>query len=477
MLLIFVHGWSVTDTNTYGRLPEALAEQAGEYSLSIEIKHIWLGRYLSFQDDVSVADVARAFHTALIKQIPDDETGIAEFSCITHSTGGPVVREWLNRFYGDSGLSQSPMRHLVMLAPANHGSSLAALGKRRVGRIKAWFSGVEPGQRILDWLSLGSQQQIDLAESFLEYKPAQSGFYPYVLTGQTIDKKLYDFVNNYLVEAGSDGVVRVAGASLNYSMIKLVETSKVETVLHGPDEIQVNLLELNGKLNRPPFVPIGVIPGASHSGKDKGIMRSVVSPKSKKKPQVGEILKCLAVDTEIKYIDRGKELEELTSLAQQRTHRYLMLVFVIKDDQEDPVTDYDLFLLGGDSRSPDKLSKGFFVYRQQNAANRNHLVYYVDYDVITKKQLTGFRVIARPSEGFAFYHAVEYHSDGVDMNSLLKPNETFYVEIKLHRRVDKSVFKFDNADDPKLRKEGFILKTETRRSFKDEKPSGDEIDH
>jgi len=475
MLLIFVHGWSVTDTNTYGRLPEALAEQASEYNLSIEIKHIWLGRYISFNDDVSVADVSRAFHSALLDQIPEDKN-IAEFSCITHSTGGPVVREWLDRFYGASELFQSPMRHLVMLAPANHGSSLAALGKQRVGRMKAWFSGVEPGQRILDWLSLGSQQQYALAESFLEYKPVESRFYPFVLTGQTIDKKLYDFVNDYLVEVGSDGVVRVAGASLNYSMIKLVETDMIETVLHGSDEIQVQLLKGDGVLRRPSFVPLGVIPGASHSGKSKGIMRSVVTPKSNKKPQVGEILKCLAVNNEADYSDRGKALEELTKHAQKKTHRYLMLVFIIKDDQGDPVTDYDLFLLGGDSRSPDKLSKGFFVDRQQNVAHHNHLVYYVDYDVITKKQLTGFRIIARPSDGFAFYHAVQYHSDSIDINSLLKPNETFYVEITLHRCVDENVFKFDNSSELKLRKEGFIIKSETRNSFKAEKPSGNEID-
>jgi len=266
MLVIFVHGWSVTDTSTYARLPEALVAQAGDLGLQIEIKHIWLGRYISFHDDVSVADVARAFDRALRDQIGDSTGGIREFSCITHSTGGPVVREWVNRFYGVSDLSELPLRHLVMLAPANHGSPLAALGKKRVGRIKAWFAGVEPGQRILDWLSLGSWQQIDLAQSYLDYKPADNGFFPFVLTGQTIDKKMYDFLNSYLVEAGSDGVVRVAGANLNYSMIKLVEKKKTDKVMHGPRELEVQLLEVEGKLKRPSPVPLGVIPGASHSG-------------------------------------------------------------------------------------------------------------------------------------------------------------------------------------------------------------------
>lgn len=475
MIVIFVHGWSVTDTGTYGRLPEALAAQAGDYGLEIEIKHIWLGKYISFHDEVSVADIARAFQAALQDQIPDGGA-VSEFSCITHSTGGPVVREWLQRFYGAADLAQSPMRHLVMLAPANHGSALAALGKARLGRIKAWFNGIEPGQRVLDWLSLGSRQQINLARAYLDYKPADSGFYPFVLTGQSIDKKLYDFINSYLAEAGSDGVVRVAGANLNYTMIRLVETSAKETVFHGTEEMEVHLLAPDGGPERPMApVALGVIPGASHSGKDKGIMRSVISSASKKK-QVAEILKCLQVSDKNAYLSREAELTALTNQTQKQTSRYCMLVFVINDDQGDPVTDFDLFLLGGMDRDPGKLTKGFFVDRQQNATNPNHLVYYVNYDKITRNQLHGFRVIARPSQGFAFYHAVEYHSDGVDINSLLQPNETFYVEIVLHRCVDKNVFTFDNASAPQLHKEGLIFKSETRKSFKDEKPAGNEID-
>jgi len=266
-------------------------------------------------------------------------------------------------------------------------------------------------------------------------------------------------------------------------MIKFVESTEEKKVKHGPDEIAIRLLkpdrymlEPDGTPKRPKPVPIGVIPGASHSGVAKGIMRSVVLPKSTKKSQVAEILKCLKVVNKEDYVVRGTELDELTKQSQKQSHRYVMLVFVIKDDQGDPVSDYDLFLLGGVDRDPDKLTKGFFVDRQQNASHRNHLVYYVDYDVITKNKLTGFRVIARPEKGFAFYHAVEYHSDGADVNSLLKPNETFYIEIVLHRSVDKNVFRFDNASDPKLHTEGVIIKSETRHSFKGEEPSTVEVD-
>jgi hypothetical protein len=398
MIIVFVHGWSVTDTSTYGRLPEALAAQAEDYNLEINIKHICLGRYISFHDEVSVSDVARAFESALHNEIADSSGRIKEFSCITHSTGGPVVREWLNRYYGAAKLSQAPLCHLVMLAPANHGSPLAAIGKKRVGRLKAWFSGVEPGQRILEWLSLGSQQQLDLAKSHLHYKPAEAHFFPYVLTGQSIDKQMYDFINSYLVEAGSDGVVRVPCANLNYSMVTLIETKNIETVTHGADKIEVHMLAVNGKIRRPPLAPLGVIARASHSGSKKGIMASVLSPKATNKPQVSEILKCLSVKTKDDYATRIKELEQISHETQKNKHRYSMLVFVIKDNQGDPVMDYEIFLLGGEKHNPDKLSKGFFIDKQQNVANPNHIVYYVDYDVITQNKLTGFRVIAHPQK-------------------------------------------------------------------------------
>ena len=135
MLVIFVHGWSVTDTGTYGALPEAIAYRGREYELDIEIKHILLGKYISFDDTVSLSDVAQAFNAALEKEIPDKKGAIREFSCITHSTGGPVVRKWLDECYNEKDqLSNSPMRHLIMLAPANHGSPLATIGKERIGR-------------------------------------------------------------------------------------------------------------------------------------------------------------------------------------------------------------------------------------------------------------------------------------------------------------------------------------------------------
>src|SRR5438045_2181158 len=102
MHVIFVHGWSVQNTNTYGDLPQWLQEQGPQF----KVQNVFLGKYVSFDDTVTVDDIARAFdfavRDALGASIKDG------FACITHSTGGPVVRKWMDLFYRDN-LKKCPM--------------------------------------------------------------------------------------------------------------------------------------------------------------------------------------------------------------------------------------------------------------------------------------------------------------------------------------------------------------------------------
>lgn len=60
MKLLMVHGWSVTSTDTYGGLPEALVKWAPT-GLALDITHIYLGRYISFVDEVRMDDLTQAF--------------------------------------------------------------------------------------------------------------------------------------------------------------------------------------------------------------------------------------------------------------------------------------------------------------------------------------------------------------------------------------------------------------------------------
>ena len=181
MMLIFVHGWSVTDTGTYGGLPAALIKNAPA-DLNLQVTHIYLSKYVSFADEVAVDDLARGMEHAVndevIPQLAKDE----RFACITHSTGGPVARKWIDLFYRGK-LAKCPISHLVMLAPANHGSALAQLGKSRLSRMKFFIDGLQPGKGVLDWLELGSDQSWDLNCQWLSYDSTSNGLCPFVLTG------------------------------------------------------------------------------------------------------------------------------------------------------------------------------------------------------------------------------------------------------------------------------------------------------
>ena len=87
MLVVFVHGWSVINTDTYGGLPQALAANNG----AVKVTHLFLGKYISFADEVTVDDLARgmqhAVNTEVLPLLQPDE----KFACITHSTGGALL--------------------------------------------------------------------------------------------------------------------------------------------------------------------------------------------------------------------------------------------------------------------------------------------------------------------------------------------------------------------------------------------------
>nr|WP_320049130.1 phospholipase [uncultured Desulfuromonas sp.] len=453
MRLIFVHGWSVTNTDTYGQLPEALQAASSDYDLSLDLHHIYLGKYVSFHDEVTLDDIARGLHQAL-HDLPGNADQIQPFSCITHFTGGPVVRYWLNRFYGPEKLETTPLRHLVMLAPANHGSALALLGKERVGRIKAWFNGVEPGQRVLDWLCLGSEGQRRLNESGLHYDYVSHQVYPFVLIGQGIDRKLYDFINNYLTEPGSDGVVRVAGANMNYRFFSLRQSDEV---LRNGNNFTTRLVYDSGHpVRTSPAVPLGVYNQYSHSGKDMGIMRSIKEDSAAEQPVVADILKCLQVASPDDYQQRAADLTALTEEAQnnarqdESNERYAMLVFRVQDDQGNSFSkgEYDILLLGGKSYQPKNVPKSFMEDRQMNEKTSN-LVFYIDVDQFHKIEdgLFGIRVVARPQQGFSYYQWAEFRSDGISLPEIVAPNQTTYVDITLKRCVDKNVFRFARGDE------------------------------
>jgi hypothetical protein len=472
MIAIFVHGYSVQHTNTYGALPAWLQGKRGADGQPIRVADIYLGKYISFDDTVTLDDIARALDQALRDEVLGRLAPKERFACITHSTGGPVVRTWVDLFWKDR-LARCPLSHLVMLAPANHGSALAQLGKGRLSRIKAFVvDQAEPGVRVLDWLELGSEDSWRLNTSWLAYDCVGAGLYPFVLTGQTIDRSLYDALNSYTDEEGSDGVVRVAAANMNYGLLR---------VRQGDDGLEVERRE------RTKPTALGILPRVSHSGEDLGIIRSVRAGKEQGHPTAEWLLRCLAVNDANGYEALARELAGLSDRTQQQertrstrilfkrtfhTSRYSMIVFRVVDDRGELLSDYDLFLTAGPDYSDQHLPPGFFVDRQRNRRNPGRLTYYVDHDVLEAGLATkqsqgklGFRLVARPEgepgKRLVFYERLEFRSTFADLSDVLRPNETLLVEMILRRRVDKAVFRLEQTLTP---------------SKIDAKPSGDIVE-
>jgi hypothetical protein len=447
MRVVFVHGWSVTNTDTYGGLPAALAGAAPR-ELGITVQFLSLVKYVSFADEVSVDDIARGMQNAISTEVLPKLAKGERFAAITHSTGGPVVRAWIDLHF-QGKLEKCPLQHLIMLAPANHGSALAQLGKSRLARMKFFAGGVEPGNGVLDWLELGSDQSWALNSAWLDYDCVGAGIYPFVLTGQTIDRNFYDNLNSYTGEAGSDGVVRVASANMNYGLLRLQQKGANFVV---------------SKDGRTQKTGLGVLPGRSHSGPDIGIMRSVDAKDDGSHPTLKWVTRCLAVNGVSGYNAAVKELDQLTAKTQEDersvrkkslfvlqrtfvTDRFCMFVFRIIDNRGNALTDYDVIFTAGPDYDENHLAPGFFKDRQRNRRNPGKLTYYINYDVmaewLAKPELEGkfgFKIAARPDSGFAFYTIAEYEGTFNALRRYFEANQTLMIEIQLERHVVGGVF-------------------------------------
>lgn len=315
---------------------------------------------------------------------------------------------------------------------------------------------------------LGSNGGWDLNSRWLDYDCTAAGIFVFSLTGQKIDRKLYDHLNSYTGEPDSDGVVRAAAANMNYQSVQLVQRGK-----------KLNLSRRQAA--RP--TAFGILPGLAHSGREMGIINSVKT--SGAHPAVEWVTRCLGVTSAAEYETVSKDLDALTRQAQKDerveevrkllrttryiTERYSMVVFRLRNDRGEILSDYDLLLTAGPNYSPDELPAGFFMDRQRNSRNPGHLTYYLNRDALDKLRRggegrIGFRILARPNSGLAYYEVAEYRSDEDGVRNYFRPNETVMVEIVLSRKVDARVFRLseklpegDKGEEITRQPTGFIV--------------------
>src|SRR5947209_4305653 len=99
-----VHGWSDT-SKSFWKLRDFLTGHG------YQTTQIWLGDYVSMDDDVRVEDVGKRMESVIRTAIATNQLTVP-FDLIVHSTGGLVAREWLSRFYPDG--QNAPAKRLLM---------------------------------------------------------------------------------------------------------------------------------------------------------------------------------------------------------------------------------------------------------------------------------------------------------------------------------------------------------------------------
>jgi len=490
LLVVFVHGWSVTSTDTYGELPARLKREAGkDGGPPLDVRNVYLGQYVSFRDEVRLEDIARAFDAA-VADVMADVGASRRFVCITHSTGGPVVRDWLDRFYVKPGkLADCPLSHLIMLAPANFGSALAQLGKSRLARLANWFDGVEPGQRVLDWLELGSPEAFDLDSRWitdyaaLKLTAAANPQFLFVLTGDRIDRKLYDHLNSYTGELGSDGVVRAAAANLNATYVRLEQPQPDRGETLPRAKAKLRSLEV-AAVQRSPRTAFKIIPDASHSGDRMGIMRSVAE-NGDLHPTAAAILRCLQVTDSAAYVSLCDEFDSENNAHQAPANRleiehvpvipdrqyihdpHSMLIFRLLDDHGAHVQDVDILLTAGPNNSPNELPEDFLADRQANHRDPGTITFFLNFSSLAgspaipaadgsfvRPELIargnyGLTIRPRATDGIVLYLEGAISAATHDILDYVEPNQTTLVDIVLTRVVRSGVFTFTRQLAPR----------------------------
>ncbi len=467
--VVLVHGWSVHNTSTYGELPARL-EAESKTRIPLDVRNIWLGKYVSFHDEVQLDDISRAFESAIKTEL--DASALREKCvCITHSTGGPAIRNWIYKYYiKPRKMDECPVSHLIMLAPANFGSALAILGKLRISRIKSWIEGVEPGKGVLDWLELGSPESWELNVQWMNYfkgLPQGESFFPFVISGQSIDRSLYDHVNSYTGEPGSDGVVRLAGANLNVNYYKFVQDPPLDS------SVSLALTSVDSEHYTHDKTAFAIAKGRSHSGEKKGILKTIGKTPDAH-PTVKLILDCIRVNSGAGYTDLCRQFEAISAnvLAEEKVEvedlfllkdrffihdTYSMLIFRIRDEYGNAIGNYDIIFTGGENDSENQLPENFLADKQRNIRASGYMTFYFNTAImlgsdqlihqkkVIRKKLPGaksfgFKIIPYTDKGFVhFLPAVLKGTPGL-LAKFLIPNQTTLIDIEMKRIVHEGVF-------------------------------------
>lgn len=423
--VFLIHGWSVTETTTYQALHLKLAEY------EFELQEIFLGRYVTLENEVEIRDIAKALHKALHEKLNGDWS--IPFHIITHSTGALVTREWIVKFYKKDISRLKPLKNVVFLAGPHFGSRLAHHGRSMLSH--ALYLGAT-GKKVLNGLELGSAFSWDLAEAWLKQSTKNKGIRFYNIIGDHIERDIFKskiFPAAY--EEGSDMVVRVSAGNLNFKMIEINALAN-----------QVR------EIGRVENIPFGAFYQYVHSGPQNGIMNSIIrASNTETHESLRFILTCLRVKDNEQYREVGERLAEVTNNTRRERNGFAQLVFRFRDEMGMPIDDY-VFSLGYiDTRGVRRPAKAVADVHK-NLVNPNFLTVFIKMKELDPSNTYFFKFDSSSNSELFSYQPDPFTREippGLIFHYIIEDQTTLF-DIVLSRDPSEKLFIFHSGNDPNL---------------------------
>jgi pimeloyl-ACP methyl ester carboxylesterase len=323
MPIVIIHGWS-DHASSFQPLQNAVAA-----AIAVPVTTISLAEWLSMDDLVTYDDLVTRMDSVWTSYGLPRNPGSVDV--IVHSTGGLLIRDWMSRFFPAPGTS--PVKHLVMLAPANFGSPIAQKGASFIGRIiKGWSSptAFEVGALLLKGLEVASPYSWDLATRDL-FGPT-----PYFGPGATLATVLvgnagYTGISSAANEPGSDGTVRVSTANLNAACASFDLRDPANPIFTGPQNI-------NGQTAF--HIMDGLNHGTIHDPTQNGLMPAIVAALQVDDAGFGAY--CVAQDAANQVVMTARQVPN----SDPYYWGYQNTVFLVTDQFGNHVTDYFIEFYG-----------------------------------------------------------------------------------------------------------------------------------
>jgi hypothetical protein len=434
MPTVIIHGWSDHATS-FVNLQKALEPLA----LGGPVTTISLAEWLSLDDLVTYDDLVTRMDAVWTSYgLPRDPRSV---DVIVHSTGALLIRDWMTRFFAAGA---APVKHLVMLAPANFGSPLAHKGTSFIGRvIKGWNSptAFQVGAMLLKGLELASPYTWGLANKDLFVDD------PYFGSGRILGTVLvgnagYTGIAAAANEPGSDGTVRVSTANLNAAKMQVDLTDPTAPQFTPPKNI-------NG------MVGFQILDGLNHETihdpTQPGVMDAVVA--ALKVDDAGFKDYCATLQTATRAVMARREAN-----SDRYYWGYQNTVVLVKDQYGSHVQDYFLEFYGPAADTfwetlfhgeviqdvhPYSDDNGYRAVLIDTTRLRNAMTT-APAGVLLQFSLTASPDVSNHEVGYASFSDADIGGITILADQIpivFQPNRTLFVEVTITRKQKDEIFK------------------------------------